>query len=60
MERIVGKTRRISNGIKLLDRSLDANYRPVAASGKVAIWLANGETPIALHPAEACEAASVR
>ena len=46
-----------SSGIKLLDYYLDKNYRPVASSGKVAIWLANGETPIATGMIERCEAA---
>jgi hypothetical protein len=45
-----------SSGIKLLDRYLDRNYRAVASSGKVAIWLANGETPIAGLPIEKCDA----
>ena len=49
-----------SSGITLLDRFLDANYRPVAASGKVTIWLKNRETPIALRPAGACEATPLR
>jgi hypothetical protein len=48
-----------SSGITLLDRYLDANYRPVALSGKVAIWLANGETPVAIHPDGKCEASPV-
>jgi hypothetical protein len=38
-----------SSGVNLLDQYLDSNYRPVVASGKVAIWLANGETPVAIH-----------
>jgi hypothetical protein len=45
-----------SSGIKLLDHYLDRNYRAVASSGKVAIWLANGETPIAALPIEKCDA----
>jgi hypothetical protein len=48
-----------SSGITLLDRYLDANYRLVASSGKVAIWLANGETPVAIHPNGKCEALPV-
>ena len=32
-----------SSGITLLDRYLDKNYRLVASSGKLAIWLANGK-----------------
>jgi hypothetical protein len=48
-----------SSGITLLDRYLDANYRQVASSGKVAIWLANGETPVAIHPGGKCEASAV-
>jgi hypothetical protein len=48
-----------SSGITLLDRYLDTNYRLVAASGKVAIWLANGETPVAVHSVGECEAAPV-
>jgi hypothetical protein len=31
-------------------------YRPVAASGKVTVLLINGDEPIALRPAEKCEA----
>lgn len=45
-----------SSGINLLDHYLDKNYRRVASSGKVAIWLANGETPIATGPIERCDA----
>jgi hypothetical protein len=48
-----------SSGINLLDHYLDKNYRRVASSGKVAIWLANGETPIATGPIERCDAAPV-
>ncbi len=48
-----------SSGITLLDHYLDGNYRLVASSGKVAIWLANGETPIAALPIGKCEAAPV-
>ena len=48
-----------SSGVKLLDQFLDKNYRPVASSGNVAIWLANGETPIATGPIERCDAAPV-
>ncbi|MBV8507459.1 MAG: hypothetical protein JOZ11_16845 [Alphaproteobacteria bacterium] len=48
-----------SSGIKLLDHHLDENYRRVAASGNVAIWLAKGETPIATGPIERCDAAPV-
>jgi hypothetical protein len=48
-----------SSGVTLLDQYLDANYRPVAASGKVAIWLANGEAPVAVHPDGKCEASPV-
>jgi hypothetical protein len=43
-----------SSGITLLDRYLDTNYRQVASSGKVAIWLANGETPVAIRPGGKC------
>jgi hypothetical protein len=46
-----------SSGIKLLDHYLDKNYRRVVSSGKVAIWLANGETPIVTGPIERCDAA---
>ena len=49
-----------SSGITLLDRYLDTNYRPVASSGKVAIWLEIGETPISVHPVGDCEAAPVK
>ena len=45
-----------SSVIKLLDHYLDRNYRAIASSGKVAIWLANGETPIAALPIEKCDA----
>jgi hypothetical protein len=48
-----------SSGVNLLDQYLDSNYRPVATSGKVAIWLANGETPVAVHPDGKCEASPV-
>ena len=46
-----------SRGIKLLDHYLDKNYRRVAASGDVAIWLAKGETPIVTGPIDRCDAA---
>jgi hypothetical protein len=45
-----------SSDIKLLDHYLDKNYRRVASSGNVAIWLANGETPIATGPIGRCDA----
>jgi len=47
-----------SSGVVLLDRYLAAHYRPVAASGKIAIWLVNGEPAPrgATRPAK-CEAA---
>jgi hypothetical protein len=48
-----------SSGITLLDRYLDATYRLVASSGKVAIWLANGETPAAIRLGGKCEASPV-
>jgi hypothetical protein len=48
-----------SSGIKLLDHYLDTNYRRVAASGDVAIWLAKGETPIVTGPIDRCDAAPV-
>jgi hypothetical protein len=48
-----------SSGINLLDHYLDKNYRRVASSGKVAIWLANGETPIATGPIKGCDATPV-
>jgi hypothetical protein len=48
-----------SSGITLLDQYLDKNYRLVASSGKVTIWLANSETPTAILPVEACDAPSV-
>lgn len=38
-----------SSGVKLLDNYIDANFREVATSGKISIWLANRETPIALE-----------
>jgi hypothetical protein len=48
-----------SSGITLLDRYLDTNYREVAASGEVAIWVANG-TPVPVLPVGECEAAPVQ
>jgi hypothetical protein len=48
-----------SSGVTLLDRYLDANYREVAASGEVAIWVAN-ETSIAGLPVGKCEAMPVQ
>jgi hypothetical protein len=48
-----------SSGVTLLDQYLESNYRPVAASGKVAIWLANGDTPVVIHPDGKCEASAV-
>lgn len=48
-----------SSGVKLLDAYLDEHYRAVAASGPVAIWLANNEAPDTA-PAGPCEAAPVR
>ena len=45
-----------SSGVKLLDHYLDEHYRPVAASGKVTIWLKNGDNPIALYRAGECDA----
>jgi hypothetical protein len=44
-----------SSGVNLLDRYLDEHYRPVAASGKVTVWLINEDKPIALRRAEECE-----
>lgn len=49
-----------SSGITLLDRYIDGNYRPVASSGKVAIWLANRETPIAEGKIDKCEATPIQ
>jgi hypothetical protein len=49
----------LSSGVTLLDRYLDENYRPVAASGKVSIWLENGETPGPAKPSDPCEAESI-
>jgi hypothetical protein len=48
-----------SSGITLLDRYLDSNYRPVALSGKIAIWLATGEAQTAARSIERCDAAPV-
>jgi hypothetical protein len=48
-----------SSGVTLLDQYLESNYRPVAASGKVAIWLASGETSVVIHPDGKCEASPV-
>jgi len=45
-----------SSGVTILDHYLSANYHPVASSGKVAIWLLDGETPLATGPIEKCEA----
>ena len=50
-----------SSGIILLDRYIDENYRPVASSGKVAIWLANWEQPpIAEGKIDKCEATPIQ
>jgi hypothetical protein len=49
----------LSSGVTVLDRYLDENYRPVASSGKVAIWLANGETPSPAKTIDKCEAQAV-
>jgi hypothetical protein len=48
-----------SSGITILDHYLDQNYRPVASSGKVAIWLALGEVepPVSRNQ---CEPTSVK
>lgn len=48
-----------SSGVTMLDRYLDQNYRPVAAAGKVQIWLEKGEIPIAYRPAAPCTAATL-
>jgi hypothetical protein len=48
-----------SSGIMLLDHYLDEHYRLVALSGKVGIWLANGEIPVDIHPGGKCEASRV-
>lgn len=44
----------LSSGVRILDRHLDENYRPVARFGKVAMWLRNGETPVANGPPPPC------
>jgi hypothetical protein len=36
---------RLSSGVHTLDRYLASRYRPVAASGKVEIWLARNAAP---------------
>jgi len=48
-----------SSGVRILDRYLDANYRPVAASGKVIIWLINGETAPTVSASARCEASPI-
>jgi hypothetical protein len=47
-----------SSGVRLLDSYLDQNYRPVASSGMVSIWLAVGQTapaPIIVSGSKECE-----
>ncbi len=45
-----------SSGVTLLDDYIDANYRPVAASGPITIWLENGVPAPATDPGRPCEA----
>jgi hypothetical protein len=49
----------LSSGVTLLDRFIAENYREVASSGKVTIWLANGETPVDANFIGKCEATPV-
>jgi hypothetical protein len=49
----------VSSGVFLLDRYLDAHYRPVAASGPVSVWMLKGEKTLAYAPHGACEATPV-
>lgn len=46
----------LSSGVFVLDRYLDARYRPIAAAGPVAIWLRRGVAalPLPADPAGAC------
>jgi hypothetical protein len=43
-----------SSGVKLLDHYIDQNYREVAASGKVSIWLSLTEDPPTMSDLGAC------
>jgi hypothetical protein len=49
-----------SSGVFLLDHYLDENFRPVASSGKVVVWLANREAPIVSENIGKCEATPLR
>jgi hypothetical protein len=45
-----------SSGVFVLDHYLADHYRPVAASGKVAVWLLNSEpAPLPMSPRGKCE-----
>jgi hypothetical protein len=44
----------VSSGVHLLDDYLDTHYRPVAASGKVSIWLADEVPAPTADAGEAC------
>jgi hypothetical protein len=44
-----------SSGVRLLDAYIDANYREVAAAGKIAVWLANTDLGVADRPAGSCQ-----
>jgi hypothetical protein len=48
-----------SSGVMLLDRYIEKNYRPVASSGKISIWLANNEAYTKPSVIEKCEASPV-
>jgi hypothetical protein len=50
----------LSSGVILLDQFLDENYRSVASSGSVTIWLANQEEPIVEHEIGNCQVTPVQ
>ena len=48
-----------SSGVTLLDHYIEKNYRAVASSGNVTIWLKNGEPPVNADLIGKCEATPV-
>ena len=44
-----------SSGVTLLDDYIDANFRQVASSGKVAVWLANADAATVKPPEGPCQ-----
>ncbi|KMO40903.1 hypothetical protein VQ02_06945 [Methylobacterium variabile] len=48
-----------SSGVTLLDEFLDASYRPVASSGRVAVWLLKSEAVSSVDHQSPCEATAI-